>query len=300
MLALTENPSGQVLRHHRALFGPDDVGYAPRVKRLTLLSTLGIALLALSSRVDAAEDSGLDEEPSGWDEDSDSDSSEAAEGEDGSESADEPEERPTQHKRRRKKKKQSTEEEQDSGAEDVLGHAGQFSLRAGLVGGMRIVIRYEHSPFCHDPSEDDPGEERTLCGHASPFALDLGLGFAAINGFEPFLWARLGLTREAQTDTNPLTVLGGGARLYAMSDSAFKVLIEPAFGVELEGHGDDPDWQRGGSTDYRTDLLFHLAAGPQYDFSKNFGAYLDAGVTLGVLRALHAMMEIQLGVQGRY
>jgi hypothetical protein len=181
-----------------------------------------------------------------------------------------------------------------------LGHAGQFSLRAGLVGGMRVIVRYGHSPFCADPTKDAVGEERTLCGHASPLALDLGAGFAAIDGFEPFLWARLGFTGESQTDTAPLTVLGGGARLYAMSDAAFKVLVEPAFGVEFEGGGNDPAWQQRGETDYRTDLLFHLAAGPHYDFTKNFGAYIDAGVTLGILRALHGTMEAQLGVQGRY
>jgi hypothetical protein len=277
------------------------VGYATRVERSILLCSLGIAVLAVSSRVRATEDSGVDAEPSSREAAQD-DSSEAGDGDDPSarsESSDEARAERGKHSQRRVYGRSN---EADSDAHDAssLGHAGQFSLRAGLVGGMRVIMRYEQSPFCADPTKDEPGEERTLCGHASPLALDLGAGYAAIDGFEPFLWARLGLAAESQTDTKPLVVLGGGARLYAMSDSAFKVLIEPAFGVELEGGGDEPAWQLRRDTDYRTDLLFHLAAGPHYDFTNNFGAYLDAGVTLGVLRALHATMEAQLGVQGRY
>ncbi|MBN1612278.1 MAG: hypothetical protein JW940_36940 [Polyangiaceae bacterium] len=266
------------------------------MKRLVLLCSVGIGLLAISSRVQAGESPGGS--------DSEGDSSEAGASSDQGAGAEPSDDAPAPRARHKRKHRQERGPQADQRPKDSeqFGHAGQFSLRAGLVGGMRVIVRYEHSPFCADPTEDRVGEERTLCGHASPLALDLGAGFSAIDGFEPFFWARLGLTGESQTDTQPLVVLGGGARLYAMSDSAFKVLIEPAFGIELEGGGDTPAWHQPvrGETDYRTDFLFHLAAGPHYDFTKNFGAYLDAGVTLGILRALHGTMEAQLGVQGRY
>jgi hypothetical protein len=277
------------------LLGRGDVGYGAHMARSILLCLLVTGSIGISTRVQAGEDP----DRAG----SEPDSSEASTGSDQSTDArrsDGPGPERAKHKRSEEDRQQPS-----AGADEKseqLGHAGQFSLRAGLVGGMRVIVRYDHSPFCADPAKDEVGEERTFCGHASPLALDVGAGFSAIDGFEPFLWARLGLTGESQTDTKPLVVLGGGARLYAMSESAFKVLVEPAFGVELEGGGDEFAWHQlaRGETDYRTDLLFHLAAGPHYDFTENFGAYLDAGVTLGILRALHGTMEAQLGVQGRY
>ncbi|HEX3852355.1 MAG TPA: hypothetical protein VHW01_15400, partial [Polyangiaceae bacterium] len=33
-------------------------------------------------------------------------------------------------------------------AKDSFGHAFQFGLRAGLLGGYNMIFRYDHSPFC--------------------------------------------------------------------------------------------------------------------------------------------------------
>jgi hypothetical protein len=193
----------------------------------------------------------------------------------------------------------SEQEEGDEAQDDSYRHGGQFFVRAGLLFGYRVNFRYDSSPFCADPTEDVPGEERQLCGYTAPLALDLGLGFAPMDGVEPFAWGRFGFVHEKDTDTKPLVAFGGGARIYTMSDSAFKVFIEPAFGIEIEKGGDDPVWQRA-DAEYGTDLLFHLAAGPQYDFAKNVGVYLDAGLTVGILRAINTTMELQLGVQSRF
>jgi hypothetical protein len=77
--------------------------------------------------------------------------------------------------------------------------------------------------------------------------------------------------------------------------------VEPALGVELEKKGDSKDQYRVLIEDkfYKTDLLFHLAAGPHWDIHKNFGFYADAGLTLGVLRYLHSTLELTAGIQGR-
>jgi hypothetical protein len=182
-----------------------------------------------------------------------------------------------------------------------FGHAKQFGLRVGLVGAYRMVLRYDKSPPCHDIDVSKGNDQQKFCGYAAPFALDLALSGALIDSFEPFLWARLGLKGEEDSNTSPQLLLGVGARIYTMSDSKLKIFVEPAIALGLDGKGDSKDPFRAAVEDkyYRTDLQFHLAAGPQFDLSKNFGLYLDAGLTLGILRYLHSTLELTAGIQGR-
>lgn len=188
-------------------------------------------------------------------------------------------------------------------AAPTYGHGRQFSLRAGIVGGYNMDFRYDRSPFCVKPNPKKAAkDQQKFCGHEAPFGVDLGLGFAPLDSLELFLWGRFGFTREAETDTNPLVLVGAGARLYTMSDSAFKVFIEPAIALELESGGTTENWQSkylGYNPSYKQDIVFHVAAGPQYDFAKNVGVYLDAGLTVGILRSIHSEMELTGGVQAR-
>ena len=197
-----------------------------------------------------------------------------------------------------KKTAKHANEEAGKSAAPAYGHGHQFGLRVGLVGGYRMVLRYDKSPLCHDFDPAKGKDQQKFCGYGAPFALDFALGGALIDSFEPFLWARIGLGGEEKTNTEPLLVLGLGTRIYTMSDSAFKVFVEPAIGVELEGKDDGSDTSRP-SNYYRTDLLFHLAAGPHFDVHKNFGFYADAGLTMGILRYLHSTLELTAGIQGR-
>jgi len=186
----------------------------------------------------------------------------------------------------------------DDEAED-FGHQGQFGLRAGLVGGFRMVLRYDDSPYCAAPDPlKPPNNQRKFCGHGAPFAVDLGLSFALLDFLEPFAWARLGIGPEEQTDTNPVRIFGAGARLYMTSDAMFKIFIEPAVAFEFEDGRGTAAWQTN-DPEYSQDIVFHLAAGPQIDFHKNVGAYFTGGVTTGVVRAIHSSVELTLGVQGR-
>jgi hypothetical protein len=82
-----------------------------------------------------------------------------------------------------------------------------------------------------------------------------------------------------------------------MSDSAFKIYVEPAIGFELEKGAGAPMYS---TKEYKTDLVFHVAAGPAFDLAKNFGLFLDGGVTMGVLRAIHSSLELKAGFQGRF
>jgi hypothetical protein len=191
------------------------------------------------------------------------------------------------------------EHEAASSESPAYGHGRQFGLRAGIVGGYRMVFRYDKSPFCakFDPKKSVKDQQK-FCGHAAPFATELALSFAPIDSLEPFVFGRFGLGSEDETNTDPIVVVGAGLRAYTMSDSAFKVFIEPAIGMELEGGGDDPLWQLN-QPDYKKDVVFHLAAGPQFDFAKNFGAFIDAGISTGILRAIHSNLEIQAGIQLR-
>lgn len=186
--------------------------------------------------------------------------------------------------------------------ESAYGHGFQFGIRGGLVGGYRMVFRYDDSPFCKAPEPVAFDDQQKFCGHAAPLAIDVGVSFAPLDGVEPFLWARFGLAGEGETNTNPITFVGAGVRLYTMSDSAFKIFIEPAIGAELEGGGDDPAFVNPANEpfDYKKDIVFHIAAGPQFDFARYVGAYANAGISLGILRAIHSSLELQAGIQTRF
>jgi hypothetical protein len=192
----------------------------------------------------------------------------------------------------------SDEQVARSPEDDAFGHSGQFGLRFGIVGGMRMVFRYDETALCVYP---DAGEPQRFCGHAAPLALEPALSFAPLDSLEPFVWGRFGLSEERQTNTDPLVILGLGLRLYTMSDSRFKVFLEPAVGWELEGREGGPRDASGieQNAEYKKDLIFHIVAGMQYDFAPAVGAFVDAGLTTGVLRALHTTLEIQAGLQVR-
>jgi hypothetical protein len=191
-----------------------------------------------------------------------------------------------------------------SAGRNNFGHALQFGLRAGLLGGYDMVFRYNQSPYCTAPQADNataPGvikEPQNVCGHGAPPALDLALSFAPLDSVEPYLFLRLGLKGETESDTLPVRIFGAGARIYTMSDSPFKVFIEPALAAEFEGGGGAAAFQSNHPV-YKDDVLIHLAAGPQLDFAKYVGVYIDAGLTTGVLRAVHTELELQGGVQAR-
>ena len=182
-------------------------------------------------------------------------------------------------------------------AKDSFGHAFQFGLRAGVLGGYNMIFRYDRSPYC---AVAQPGKDpQKVCGHGAPLALDLAASFAPLDFVEPYVFMRLGLAGETETDTKPLQVFGAGARIYTMSDSALKIFIEPAVGLELEKGGSNPVFQLNHPS-YKNDMLIHLAAGPELDFAKYAGVFIDAGLTTGVLRALHTELELQGGVQARF
>lgn len=179
------------------------------------------------------------------------------------------------------------------------GHGRQFGVRGGIVGGYRMVFRYDESPFCSEPDlTKQVKDQQKFCGHSAAPAAEVALSFAPLDSIEPFVFGRFGLKAEEQTNTDPVLLLGAGLRVYTMSDSAFKIFIEPALGMELESGGDDPLWQLN-KPEYKKDVVFHLAAGPQYDFAKYVGAYVDAGLTTGILRSIHSNLELQVGLQFR-
>lgn len=184
-----------------------------------------------------------------------------------------------------------------------FGHGKQFGLRVGFVGGYRIVMRYDDSPYCSTPDlAKPPKDQKKFCGFGMPSAIDLGLSFAIIDGLEPFVWARFGLAGEAQTDTHAVQIYGVGARIYTMSDSAFKIFVQPAAAYEVEQGGNAPNYHPVDPQyhpEWKKDFVFHLSAGPQYDFARAFGIYASGGLSVGILRAIHSSMELSGGLQIR-
>jgi hypothetical protein len=228
-----------------------------------------------------------------------------------------------------RQRKLKTEKESDADAEDTddrgpaspaaageadapdTGHQMQFGLRAGIVFGYRMFFRYDESPFCTEPftDEQDPQKQQSICGFGAPPATELALSFAPFDSIEPYIFARLGFSGEAQTNTDPLRMMGIGARIYTMSDEAFKLFVEPALAYQFEQGAGDPSYCSGESrdvrcgdvrTDYKRDLVFHLGIGPQYDFARYVGIYLNAGIDVGILRAIHATLLANVGLQARF
>ncbi len=205
------------------------------------------------------------------------------------------------------------EDEEPPRAEDAFGHQLQVGVRGSIVGGYRMVMRYDDSPFCAPPEATNAQgqplkakEQKKLCGHGAPLALDLALSFAPFDSLEPYLWTRLGLAAEDATDTERQLAFGAGVRIYTMSDSAFKIFVQPAVGMSVEGSKGTPAYGSEATAqdptyhpEWKKELLFQLSAGPQYDFAKYVGVYAHAGMTLGILRALAGSFELGAGLQLR-
>jgi opacity protein-like surface antigen len=268
------------------------------VKLLFSMRRCGVALATMVVWICAALPALAQEgESKGSDESGESSKKEASEGDEG-DSADDGE-----------KKDEGDEGKDEGGAEkdesaakknEAFGHGGQLGLRLGLVLGYRMVLRYDDSPYCRAPNPAKAANNQPkFCGHGAPLALQAGLSWALVDWLEPFIWGRFGLADEPQTDTEPVLMFGAGTRIYTMSDAPFKIFFEPAIGLEFEEGRGTPEWQAN-NPEYPNDFVIHLTAGPTLDFSRNVGAYVTAGVTMSIIRALASSLEAELGIQGRY
>lgn len=193
-------------------------------------------------------------------------------------------------------------EDKESGEEDTFGHGLQFGLRAGVVFGYKMDFRYDKSPLCQklDRTKAD-NEQQKICGFGSPAGTEIALSFGVFDSVEPYIFGRFGFSGESKTNTKPLQLIGLGARLYTMSDSRLKIFIEPALAYETEGGYGSTDWTPVTYTPaYKKDLIFHVGVGPQYDFAKAFGIFLNGAVDVGVLRAISANLVVNIGAQLRF
>jgi hypothetical protein len=198
------------------------------------------------------------------------------------------------------------EEEEEAAAppEDpkARSHQGQISLRAGILFGYQMAFRYEKSPLCTNyDSDKQVDDQQKVCGFGSGPATEIALGFAPLGGIEPYVFGRFGFSKETNTDTNPLKMAGAGARIYTLHDSPLKLFLEPAVGLSFENSAGNPKWSPPGlNPAYKTDFVFHLGIGPQYDFARYVGVFASGNVDVGILRALTATLNLQFGVQARF
>jgi opacity protein-like surface antigen len=173
-----------------------------------------------------------------------------------------------------------------------FGHGGQFGLRANLAYGYKILIRYEDSPPC-DIGGD--GADEKVCAYGTPGSLDLAASFALLDGLEPYLWFRLGLTDHAESFTAASRWFGAGVRIYTMSDSQLKLFFEPALAVEFEGALPNAP----ATANYATDFVGHLHFGLQYDIVPYVGLYASVGPNVNFVRAIGTELEGAFGLQVR-
>lgn len=171
------------------------------------------------------------------------------------------------------------------------GHDGQLGLRIGLAIPFKVNFRYADSPPC---GISTTGEPKNVCPVSSPAALDFAVSYALTDSLEPFVWYRLGLSDEQDTNTSAASILGAGLRIYT-STSAFKFMLQPAVAAEFEG----PILGTLGMN-YGTDFIAQLLVGGQFDFMRHLGAFVAAGPSVSFVRALSLGLEGTLGVQGRF
>lgn len=192
--------------------------------------------------------------------------------------------------------------QKEKGDEDTFGHGFQFGLRGGVVLGYKMDFRYQHSPLCtpYDASKGSWDQQQKICGFGSSPAAEVALSFAVLDSLEPYVFGRFGFSAESKTDTTAQFLFGAGVRLYTMSDSRFKIFIEPGIAYEGDGAVGSAEYNPPGlNPEYKKDLIFHLGIGPQYDFAKQFGAYINTGLDVGVLRSISAALILNIGIQLR-
>jgi opacity protein-like surface antigen len=191
--------------------------------------------------------------------------------------------------------------DRESGEDATYGHGMQLGIRAGVVLGYKMDFRYDRSPLCRAYDAGKPvNEQQKICGFGAPPGAEVALSFAPLDGVEPYVFARFGFAGESPTNTNALQLFGIGARLYTMSDSRLKIFIEPALAWETEDGAHSQEWAPPGlNPEYKKDMIFHVGVGPQYDFAKSFGMFLNAGVDVGVLRSMSATLIANIGLQLR-
>jgi hypothetical protein len=195
-------------------------------------------------------------------------------------------------------------EDHEAGEDDAYGHMMQFGIRTGIVLGYKIDFRYPESPLCRPyDGNKEPNDQQKICGFGAPPGVDVAISFAPLDGIEPFIFGRFGFSGESQTNTEPLRLFGVGARLYTMSDSRFKIFVEPAIAYETEGWAGNPEWtaaaHEGLKAEWKKDVVFHVGVGPQYDFAKAFGLFANVGIDVGVLRSISSTLMGEVGFQLR-
>jgi hypothetical protein len=176
------------------------------------------------------------------------------------------------------------------------GHAGQLTVRAAATLPYKVNFRMDDSPGCSNGKVT----EDKVCAFASPPALEFALGYAIVDAIEPFAWARIGLLPERVTQTAASKLFGAGLRIYPMTDTRFKLLIEPAVAVEIEGSRLKNPQRAGKPINYGTDILVHLNLGGQFEITRNVGVYVSVGPEVAFLRAISLAVNATLGVQARF
>jgi hypothetical protein len=175
--------------------------------------------------------------------------------------------------------------------EETFSHKGQFTvnLQAGL--GYRGIFPYDEE-YCGDLASD--GGNKSNCLGASPFAIDVALGFGVFDKLELFLEMRIGLAKDFGPSPN-----AEGPRVFAIAPGLKGYIAEVGatrFFATLQLPLDFTDYQNPEGSD----IGIKNINGFQLDLHNTLGIYGYFGEIVSWKRWLRFEVEGGLGVQARF
>jgi hypothetical protein len=167
-------------------------------------------------------------------------------------------------------------------AAPTMSHKLQFGLAVLPGTGYRGIMPYSDTVKCGQP-------DKRVCTQRLPFFLDVQPSFAFANHWDVLVDLRFGLEQDFTKSRE--VAFAPGVRYWVDPEehAKFFATVQAAYDTSPQV---DPMVKK-------SDLALRNSNGFQYDFMRNFGAYLQFGETIGFVRWLRFEIDAGIGVQAR-